>query len=125
MRLTRGLLVLLLPMTLLAVPAAAPADSTEPERPPSVKTQVLTLDIHALEKTWIKVAPDGNSANTGEILEPGMTRKFTAERSLHLSVGNAAGLNLKINDMPVKPLGKSGQVPSVTFTPANLKDFIG
>jgi cytoskeleton protein RodZ len=106
-------------------PKGAPADSVKPEPPPSVKTQVLTLDIQALEKTWIKVAADGNSANTGEILEPGMTRKFTAESSLHLSVGNAAGLTLKINDMPVKPLGKSGQVRSVTFTPANLKDFIG
>jgi len=106
-------------------PTAAPADSSQPESAPSAKTQLLTLDIHALEKTWIKVAADGNSANTGEILEPGMTRKFTAQSSLHLSVGNAAGLTLKINDMPVKPLGKSGQVRSVTFTPANLKDFVG
>jgi cytoskeleton protein RodZ len=107
-------------------PAPSPAVSAEPEPPPSApKTQVLTLDIHALEKTWIKVDADGNSANTGEVLEPGMTRKFTAENSLHLSVGNAAGLTLKINDMPVKPLGKSGQVRSVIITPTNLKDFIG
>jgi hypothetical protein len=61
----------------------------------------------------------------GEVLEPGMTRKFTAENSIGISIGNAAGLALKINDMPLKPLGKSGQVRSVTITPANLKDFIG
>ena len=100
-----------------STPPPAPTVSAEPS---PVKTQGLTLDIHALEKTWIKVAADGNSANSGEILEPGMTRKFTAESSLHLSIGNAAGLTLKINDMPVKPLGKSGQVRSVTFTPTNL-----
>src|SRR5215831_1199731 len=91
-----------------ATQAPNPAVSSEPEpSSPSVKTQVITLDIQALEKTWIKVAADGNSANPGEVLEPGMTRKFTAENSLHLSVGNAAGLTLKINAMPVKPLGKS------------------
>src|SRR5262249_43013415 len=106
-------------------PTAAPANSSQPEPAPSETTQVRTLDIHPCEKTWIKVPADGNSPYTGEILEPGMTRKFTAESSLHLSIGNAAGLTLKINDMPVKPLGKSGQIRSVTFTPANLKDFIG
>jgi len=87
--------------------------------------QAITLDIQALEPTWIKVRSDGNSVVAGEILERGMTRKFTAEMSLYISVGNAAGLTLKINDRPVKPLGKSGQIRSVTFTPANLKDFIG
>ena len=67
---------------------------------------------------------DGTSVSA-EILEPGMTRKFTAENSLNISVGNAAGLSLKVNDMPLKPLGKSGQVRSLTITPANLKDFVG
>jgi hypothetical protein len=54
-----------------------------------------------------------------------MTRKFTADNSLYISIGNAAGLTMKINDKPLRPLGKSGQVRSVTITPANLKDFIG
>jgi cytoskeleton protein RodZ len=93
--------------------------------PPSPRSQALTLDVEAREKTWIKVTSDGNRDTPGEILEPGMTRKFTAENSLYISIGNASGLTLKINDKPLKPLGKSGQVRSVTITPANLKDFIG
>jgi hypothetical protein len=68
---------------------------------------------------------DGTAVVPGEILEPGMTRKFSAETSLSISVGNAAGLALTINDMPLKPLGKSGEVRSITITQANLKDFIG
>ena len=107
------------------VPEATPAVPPEPVPAPSLKTQALTLDIQALQKTWIKVEADGNSANPGEVLEPGMTRKFTAENTLQISIGNAAGLTLKINDMPVKPLGKSGQVRLLTITPANLKEFIG
>jgi cytoskeleton protein RodZ len=105
--------------------ASPPAPSTPAPSKPAANTQALTLDIAVTETTWIKVQSDGNSVIPGEILEPGMTRKFTAENSIYISVGNAAGLTLKINDKPLKPLGKSGQVRSVTITPATLKDFIG
>jgi cytoskeletal protein RodZ len=107
-----------------AVPAATPAPTETEPAPAAITTQALTLDVGAHEKTWIKVASDGNNASA-EILEPGMTRKFTAASSLYISIGNAAGLSLKVNDMPLKPLGKSGQVRSLTITPANLKDFVG
>jgi cytoskeleton protein RodZ len=111
-------------------PATSPATSevqpapTPAPAPANAVTQALRLDIEAHEKTWIKVESDGTSVSA-EILEPGMTRKFTAENSLNISIGNAAGLSLKVNDMPLKPLGKSGQVRSLTITPANLKDFVG
>ena len=105
-----------------AVSAPTPAPVTAP---PRAATQALTLDVEAHEQTWIKVTVDGNSANAGgEILEPGMTRKFTAANSIYISLGNAAGCALKINDKVMKPLGKSGQVKSVTITPATLNDFI-
>jgi cytoskeletal protein RodZ len=109
-------------------PAAGTSNTVpepEPAPVPPPNAQALTLDIEAREKTWIKVTSDGNAVVHGEILEPGMTRKFTAESSINISIGNAAGLNLKVNDMPLKPLGKSGEVRTVTITPANLKDFIG
>jgi len=105
-------------------PPSTPIAEIAKETPPP-PVHALTLDIEAREETWIKVTSDGNSVNPGEILEPGMTRKFTAANSIFISIGNAAGLKLKINDKPLKPLGKSGEVRSVTITPANIKDFIG
>ena len=103
-------------------PAPVPAPATAP---PRAAAQALTLDIEAHEQTWIKVTSDGNSANAGgEILEPGMTRKFSAANSIYISIGNAAGCTLKINDKVLKPLGKSGQVKSVTITPETLNNFI-
>jgi cytoskeleton protein RodZ len=108
------------PPTAVSAPTPAPVTA-----PPRAATQALTLDVEAHEQTWIKVTSDGNSANAGgEILEPGMRRKFTAANSLYISIGNAAGCTLKINDKVMKPLGKSGQVKSVTITPATLNDFI-
>ena len=106
-------------------PSPAPAPEPAPVPAPPPGSQALKLDIQVLEKTWLKVNSDGNTENGGEILEPGMTRMFSADNSLHISIGNAAGLTMKINDKLLRPLGKSGQVRSVTITPANLKDFIG
>lgn len=98
-------------------PAPAPAPATAAAR--------LTLEVEAEAQTWIKVVADGHVVDPSEVLRSGMTRKFTAQNSIVLSVGNAAGLNLKLNDKPVKPIGKNGQVRQITITPDNLKDFTG
>ncbi|MBI2149742.1 MAG: helix-turn-helix domain-containing protein [Acidobacteria bacterium] len=102
--------------------AAAPEPESTPTPPAA---EALTLEMEAKETTWIKVAADGNTVVAGEILGPGVIRRFTARNSIDLTIGNAAGLALKINDMRVKPLGKSGQVRELNITADNLRDFIG
>lgn len=103
-----------------STPPQTTAAAAEPEAAPG---DGLTLDIEAHAQTWVRVITDGKS-NPGEILEPGMTRKFTAQTAIRIGVGNAGGLTLKLNSQPMKPLGKSGQIRQVTITPENLKDFI-
>ena len=88
-------------------------------------TESLRIDMDVKEPTWIKVEADGNPINPGELLEPGMTRHFGAQKSIFLTIGNASGLVLKINDMPTKNLGKGGQVRELRITPNNIKDFTG
>jgi cytoskeleton protein RodZ len=104
------------PVTTSAAPEPAPVTPAPKE--------VIRVDIQAKEETWIKVDADGKSANPGEILEPGMTRHFGARNSLFLAIGNAGGLDLKINDMAGKDLGKTGKVRELNITPANIKDFV-
>jgi hypothetical protein len=58
-------------------------------------------------------------------MEPGNTLRFTANMSLTLTVGNAAGLTMKLNDQQMKALGRSGQVREIVITPDNFKEFIG
>jgi cytoskeleton protein RodZ len=99
---------------------AAPAAAVAPD-----KTQALTVEMQVKEETWIKIVTDGTTANAGEVLKPGMTRQFTAQASMTINIGNAAGISIKINGMTAKPLGKSGQVRELTITPATVKDFIG
>jgi cytoskeleton protein RodZ len=110
------------------VPSAAPLTSSvsaapEPEPVPA-PTTAIALDIEAVNQTWIKVNADGRNVSPGEILEPGNSRHFSADSSLNLIVGNAGGVNLKLNDQPMKAIGKSGQVREIKVTPQNLKDFI-
>ncbi len=106
------------PTTPPQVTSAAP----EPEPPPP-QTDALRIDIDVVETTWIHVEADGMTVNAGENLEPGTTRHFSARNSILLAIGNAGGLRLKINDMPAKNLGKSGQVRELTITPQNIRNF--
>jgi cytoskeleton protein RodZ len=112
--------------TPLTPPTASPeVTSAAPEPEAPVATEALRVDVEITQTTWIKVTVDGTTVDPGEILEPGTTRHFTAKRQIYLSVGNAGGLALKINDMPAKSLGKSGQVRELTITPQNYKSIIG
>ena len=102
------------------------ATTPEPEPAPPATNEALAIEMEAKETTWIKVTADGNLVNAGEILKRGMTRRFTAQTSIDLIIGNAdGGLTLKINDQQSKPLERSGQVRELNITPNNLKEFIG
>jgi cytoskeleton protein RodZ len=104
------------PTPALAPQAAAPATPAAPN--------ALSLEIAAQDPSWIRVEADEKSANPGEILQSGMTRKYTAQNKLIISAGNAGGLMLKLNDKPMKAIGKSGQVREIVITPETAKNFI-
>jgi cytoskeleton protein RodZ len=63
----------------------------------------------AQEQTWLVVSTDGGEARE-VLLQAGQTARFTAARSFLLTVGNAGGVSLSMNGVPVAPLGRSGQV---------------
>lgn len=102
-----------------AVPTVDPLRAESPSPP-----DALTLELEASEQTWIKITADGNALVPGEILIPGTTRKFTAQNSISITVGNAGGLMMKLNGQQLKSLGRSGLVRQLTITPENLKDIV-
>ena len=111
------------PLAEPALPAGPP--TAPPPQEVAPPTNALTLELEAREQTWIKITTDGSALVPGEILKPGMTRKFTAMNSIHITVGNAGGLTMKLNGQQLKPLGESGRVRELTITPENLKDIVG
>jgi cytoskeletal protein RodZ len=69
----------------------------------------LNLRIEAIDETWMKVVID--SIDTREyMLKAGEIITLKAEDNYNLLIGNAAGLQMTLNQKPVAIPGKSGQV---------------
>jgi cytoskeletal protein RodZ len=85
--------------------------------------KALILEIAGTEKCWISIDRDGQPAFR-KLLEPGEVHTFAAAEKFLLIVGNAGGVQLKINGKPAKPLGKSGEVIKLTIDEKNLSALI-
>ena len=83
----------------------------------------LVLDVNIQDMTWIQIAADG-AVVISENLQPGTTRRISAERSIEITIGNAAGASLRINGRDLGELGQSGRVRQLRITPENA-DRIG
>jgi cytoskeletal protein RodZ len=106
-------------------PRAEPQPPVAIEQTPARAAEQLSIEVEALETTWVKLITDGTRI-TEEVLEPGMTRRYTAGMSIDITIGNAGGLMLTVNGRPLRrPLGRSGQVRQFVITPQNLNEFIG
>jgi len=105
------------------VAALTPKPTPAPPAAPAA-ADALSLEIDAQDQTWIRVVADGKPANPGEILQSGMNRKYSAQNELIISIGNAGGLMLKLNDKPMKAIGKRGQVREIVITPETAKQLI-
>lgn len=78
----------------------------ESEKPAAGK---LSLQITALENTWVKVIID-EKASTEYNLVAGDDIELEAATGYNLLIGNASGIKIRLNDKPVAIPGESGQV---------------
>ena len=82
-------------------------------RLPAAKTQgKLKLQVIAVEQTWLKVIVDGQNARSYD-LKPEDRLELEGTNNFNLMVGNATGLQIFLNERPVKIFGSSGQVVSL------------
>ncbi len=81
--------------------------------PPAIRQQgPWMLQIDAVEKTWIKVNIDGEEA-LDYLLNPGDHIELEARSRINMLIGNAGGLNMRLNDEPVAVPGTSGEVVNI------------
>jgi transcriptional regulator with XRE-family HTH domain len=96
-----------------ATAAATPAPS-----------QGLVLTLTAQQSCWVEARADGQTV-ISRVLAEGETQTLEAEGEIVLSVGNAGGLAISVNDQPGMPLGKSGEVKkNIVITRQNLPTFV-
>ena len=99
-----------------AAPAVLPSDRVYPvptptpaATPQSAIAQGLVLTLTAQQSCWVQVRADGQTV-FNRVLNEGETETLAAQGELVLSVGNAGGLAIRLNDRPGLPLGRSGEV---------------
>ncbi|HEX5227156.1 MAG TPA: DUF4115 domain-containing protein, partial [Bryobacteraceae bacterium] len=74
----------------------------------------------AHEATWLSVSSDGKPVFSGT-LQANESKSVSGREFAKLRVGNAAGIEVRLNGKLLGPLGARGQVLTVLFTPDNFE----
>jgi hypothetical protein len=84
----------------------------------------LRLSLSVEEACWLEIEADGVVVVSG-LKEVGFRDEVSARHEVRLWLGNAGGVKLSVNDRPVRPLGRPGQVRrDLTITTENYRDYI-
>jgi cytoskeletal protein RodZ len=94
-----------------AAPVAAAARQDELTAPAGSRVE---LALTATEETWLSVYSDGTPVFSG-LLEANQTKTIEG-KDAKMRVGNAAGLEVRLNGKPLGSLGAHGQVRDLVFT---------
>ena len=105
------------PVPTQPTPKPIPPASVEPI-PPTPPTQPAedttadgshTLEIEATQLTWVVVQSDKQAPNEA-LLQPGQRTTWKANKQFLVTLGNAAGVVIRLNGESQGPFGKPGQV---------------
>ena len=104
--------------------AVTPPPVLQPHQPPrgleTIPGYKVLLELLAREETWLSVSSDGRKVFSG-ILGPNESKSVEGREFAKLTVGNAAGLEVRLNGKLISPLGGRGQVLVVLFHPDNFQ----
>ena len=89
------------------VPAQESPKPQPSSKPPS--TDPIRLEIEATELTWVVVQAD-NASPLEALLQPSQKGNWEAQQQFTLTLGNAAGVMVRLNGEPRGPFGKPGEV---------------
>jgi cytoskeleton protein RodZ len=97
-----------------SAPGQTPAapDQTPAQLTPPVQQEGIVAVLTFKEDCWLEVRVDGGVTEQG-LYAAGTTKTLQGSKRIEfLKIGNAGGLQLKLNGKDVPPLGKSGVVVS-------------
>ena len=118
------------PPTIAAAPAVLPTDRVypSPELAPAAggadSGDGLVLTMTAQQDCWVEVRADGATV-INRVLAEGESQRLEARGEIVLSVGNAGGLSIRVNDRQALPLGRAGEVrKNIVITRQNLPSLV-
>lgn len=74
-----------------------------------IPLETIRLSIRARENCWIKAKVD-DKVVFADVLKKGRFESWQAKGKIELSLGNAGGIELQLNDKLISSLGRKGQV---------------
>jgi transcriptional regulator with XRE-family HTH domain len=99
--------------TAAAIPVATPKAAVAtppPAAEPAPDDSTLRMSIAADEASWVELHADSDRVFYGDF-NAGMRKDFEAKEQFRFTrIGNAAGLKITLNGVPVPPLGEQGEV---------------
>jgi hypothetical protein len=98
------------PLPTISVSSTADASAT-----PNIASGVR-VSLSAESRSWVSVKNSTNQIIFERIVESGERLDFSDTLSLTVTVGNAAGINITVNDENIGYLGGIGEVVSQIFT---------
>lgn len=101
--------------TLTTDKATAAVESTFTPTATATPIQQIRLLVEVAQRAWIRLTADDQVLLEG-IREPGFVQEFTANQAMVLRTGNAAGLQLTINDERLPILGGPGEIVELRWT---------
>jgi cytoskeletal protein RodZ len=112
----------------VAAPAVLPTDRVYPSpsvAPPAMMAGAsLVLTMTAEQEFWVEARADGETV-VNRVLAQGESQTLEARGEIILSVGNAGGISIRVNDRPARPLGRSGEVrKNIVITPESLPSLV-
>ncbi len=91
-----------------------------PEVSPAVEGKPFSLELKAIEETWVQIQINGLS-QAEALFKPGEGSSYQAANRIELLIGNAGGLDLIFNGNLLEKFGKSGEVVTLVFTPQGVE----
>lgn len=100
-----------------ASPTAAESPSAEPSAQSTFSTGsgVEVIIEAARAKSWLFVSDAAGRVLFSGQVSRGAVKTFSSDSQLNLKVGNAGGVDLKVNGKKVEALGVDGEVVSVSY----------
>jgi cytoskeletal protein RodZ len=102
-------------------PAVAPP-TPAPVAAPAADDR-LVVQVSASRPSWISAIVDGSRAVQREF-KAGEEATFEVRKEIILTAGDAAGVSVRFNGMPARPLGEGGHVATIRVNPTNFKSYL-
>ena len=76
---------------------------------PPMAAGTMVLTVLARRSSWVEAKVDGTTV-LNRVLKNGESQRLEARQEVLLSVGNAGGIAVMLNDRPLGPIGRDGEV---------------